>query len=212
MGADRMMNERINVRAYDGRYWSPIERVVLSTVFQPEIAEDHYIFTPQLETLDVVELFSQLDAGPSVIDYEIADMTNSGGESDISGYLSYWGTRLDVGEIYDFSSTQFSNLNFVSGPYESRDDDALYARASNGVFWSDWTRVTVSTHPEYETALDSDTTWTDYNWQVLPEPYLVTYSFMQQMPGYEAGPAIDNWHSSFNNTQRVAARRAFNAV
>lgn len=213
MGADRMMNERINVRAYDGRYWSPIEKVVLSTVFQPEIADVRRVFISQLETLDATELFSQSDAGPSLTDYEIADMTVWGEGSDISGYLKYMGNRLDVGEVYEFSSAQFNNLDFVSGPWLSRADDEVYARAFNGVFWSDWTRVTASTHPEYDKALDSGTTWLDYNYQILPEPYHVTYSFMQQFPGYDSGAATaDNWHSYFNNAQRVAARRALDSV
>ncbi len=213
MGADRMMNERINVRVHDGRYWSPIEKIVLSTVFQPEIAEDHYIYTPQLEVLEVTELYGQLDGGPSLTKFEIMDLTDSGGEADISGYLSYFGSRLDVGEIYEFSTSQFNNLNFVSGPFESREDDELFARGHNGVFWSDWTRVTVSTHPEFDAALVSGTTWTDYNWSVLPEPNLVTYSFMHAFPGYASGDATaDNWFGTFRNTQRNAARRAFSAV
>ncbi|MCH2180400.1 MAG: M10 family metallopeptidase C-terminal domain-containing protein [Mariniblastus sp.] len=213
MGAEREMNEKFAVRVYDGRYWSPIEQIVLSTVFKPEISDDPYVYTRQLQVIDVPDLYEQQDLGPSLVKYEIMDVTDSGGEADISGYLSYFGSRLDVGEIYEFSTSQFNNLKFVSGPFEAREDDELYARAFNGVFWSDWTRVTVSTHSEYDTALLSGTTWMDYNWTILPEPNLVTYSFMHQFPGYQSGDATaDNWMFTFNNTQRNAARRAFAAV
>ena len=210
MGAEREMNEKFAVRVYDGKYWSPIEQIVLSTVFKPEIGEDPYVYTRQLQVIDVPDLYEQQDLGPSLVKYQIMDVTDSGGEADISGYLSYNGSRLDVGEVFEFNASQFNNLNFVSGPFEARVDDELFARAFNGVFWSDWTRVTVSTHSEYDTALVSGTTWMDYNWTVLPEPYLVTYSFMHQFPGYDSGDATsDNWFGTFRNTQRNAARRAF---
>ena len=212
MGADRMMDERIAVRVYDGKYWSPTERVTLSTVFKPELAEVRQIFSTQLENWSVSEMYAQLDAGPSVSNYQIMDLTSEGNFSDTSGHLSYAGSRLDVGEVYDFTTSQLNNLNFVAAPYEARVDDQLYARAYNGVFWSDWTRVTVSTHPEYDKALTSGATWTDYNWNILPEPYHVTYSFMHQVPDYDSGEASDSWHSQFNLEQRSTARFAFNQV
>ncbi|MCH2180150.1 MAG: M10 family metallopeptidase C-terminal domain-containing protein [Mariniblastus sp.] len=213
MGADREMDEEIAVRVYDGKFWSPNERITLSTVFKPELGEEKYFFTKQLEVLNAPDLFPQIDAGPASIAYEIVDMTAAVDEGDLSGHLRYFGNKLNVGEVYSFSRSQFNNVNFVAGPFEARVDDEIFARSSNGVFWSDWTRVTVSTHPEFDAALDSGVDWTDYNWTVLPEPYLVTYSFMQQFPGYDSGDATaDNWYGTFRNTQRAAARRTFDAI
>lgn len=217
VGAERQMNEVFAIRAYDGRYWSPIQRVTFNTVVRPKLASDRYIQTPQLEETPIRNIFDKIDDGPAHNAYEIVDMTRTPFGPDISGYFSTAGVKLTQGVVHSLTVSDFNATNFVSGPYEAVQNDEIYARAHNGLFWSDWTRVNIQTHPEFDRALVVETgpndllDWNDFPF-VLPAPSVISYSFMQAFPSYDSGDATADTFSRFTSDQRNGARRAFAAV
>ncbi len=217
VGAERQMNEVFAIRAYDGRFWSPIQRVTFNTVVRPELASDRYIQTRQLIQTPIRTLFDKIDDGPAHTAYQIVDMTRTPFGPDISGYFSTAGSKLSQGVVHDLTVSEFNATNFVSGPYEAVQTDEIFARAHNGLFWSEWTRVNVQTHPEFDRALMVATgpneflDWNDFT-QVLPAPSTISYSFMQSFPSYDSGDASADTFSRFTSDERNGARRAFAAV
>ena len=218
VGAERQMNEVFAVRVYDGRYWSPVERIVFKTIFRPEIGSERQLFKRQLITTDVQEMFDKLDAGPAHEKFQIVDMSvNLSSGADISGYLTQGAGKLSPFTVHEMTVSEFNATTFVSGPYEATQTDELYARAYNGVYWSEWTRVEVNTHPEFDRALvnpigtNNLLEWNDFS-AILPAPSVISYSFMQQFPSYDSGDATADTFSRFTSDMRGGARRAFGLI
>ena len=218
VGADRQMNEVFAVRVYDGRYWSPVERIVFKTVFRPEIGTERQVFKTQLVSTDVKDLFDKIDTGPAYEQYQIVDMSiNVSSGTDISGYLTQGSGKLSPFTVYDMTASEFNATQFISGPYEVAQTDEIYARAYNGVYWSEWTRIEINTHPEFDRALvnpiglNNLLEWNDFSF-VLPAPSVVSYSFMQAFPSYDSGDASEDTFTRFTNDMCAGARRAFGLI
>jgi hypothetical protein len=218
-GADRLFNEQIRVKVYDGRYWSPVQTLAFETVTRPKLGVEQNVVDSQLETFELGDLIYQTDDGPQLQFYEIVD-TNS---IATSGTLREDGFRRAANVIHTVSPVALANdWTFETGSYEDRALDEVYARAYNGTFYSDWKRFNFRTEPEYINALYGGISWVDVKQQgiIIPNrPVQITYSFMQQFPDYETGEAVDEPTNdpprpffSFLNHQRVAARQIFRQV
>ena len=225
VGADRNFDEQIRVRIWDGKFWSSNQTLIMHTVAMPGIGDDFQLEFEQSTPVRINQIFGSVDNGPQPLMYEIVDMTESGPVDDISGYFQVAGQQLGVGEIRQISRQVFENNTFfVTGAYEARSTDEIYARAFNGTFWSGWTKVTVRTEPEFEDAVklpsqfdpDGYRNWLEYYVLMGREnPLQMTYSFMQDFPLGDgaAPPDVDEMtFGVLNPEQRDGARRALQRI
>lgn len=219
-GASRNFGEKIRVRVYDGRYWSPVQTVTFETIDRPVVGTAGNVVESHLENIDLGDLIFQTDDGPSHIAYEIIDASVSPFGGDLTGTLRERGFRRAANRVYRVTPSDLvDNWTFETGTYDDRQLDEVYVRADNGTFFGDWKRINFRSEPEYFVALDSQGSWVNLlqGGNINPvEPVQVTYSFMQQFPDYETGEAVDEPlndpprpYRDFFDHQRMAARRVF---
>ena len=145
----------------------------------------------QLEMVNLSSLVTQIDGGIAISSYEVIDTNLDLNSSRL--YLD--GTLLPQGVVHTFTNEEFDRLNVRTGLFDDRRLDEIHVRGSNGTFSSDWNRVNIYTEPEYEGAFAIVP-----HWALPPFNFLInennktelTYSFMQQIPDYEVGLAVDN--------------------
>ncbi len=221
VGANRVFSEQIRVRAYDGRFWSPVQSIVFDTVTRPKVGGPNNVIDAHLEEVEMGEVFFQIDNGPDFLSYEILDANTDAG----SGRLLKNGFGLGQGQIHTVTVGELANdLVFETGIFGDRQLDEVYARAYNGTFFSEWRRVKFRTEPEYIASMFSGADWYGKGGIVGPifptgEKIEISYSFMQQFPDYETGEAVDEPFndpprpfSQFTATQRQAVRRMFRDI
>ncbi len=189
MSASRSFNEQIRVQAFDGKHWSDLQTIRVATNEKPDIGvATDYSIRQQLEFVDMSNLIVKLDDGPVYSRYEVYDASfNSDPLMDLTGEFRNGFQVLPGGQVHALTPQDFFSLTFKTGKYEARSVDELYVRAFNGTFWSDWTRHTVRTEPEYIDALAAGS-WLNF----LPQQQgalNLTYSFMQEFPSYDSGEA-----------------------
>ncbi len=205
--ASRSFSEQIRVQAFDGSRWSEIQTVRVATNEKPVIGvADEQSIRQQLEFVDMSDLIVKLDNGPVYTRYEVYDATTD----PLSGSFRIGSTKLAAGQVHNLSTQQFFDLDFKSGVYEQRSLDEVYVRAYNGTFWSDWTRHTIRTEPEYTDALVAGS-WLNF----LPQQggiLNLTYSFMQLYPDYDSGGAPANEFVQPWIEMRQLVRRAFERI
>lgn len=182
--ASRNFNEEIRIQAFDGTHWSTIQNIRVATNEKPVIGVGrNYSIRQQLEFVDLSELVQKLDDGPAYISYEVYDSNTD----VLSGGFRQGQQVLTPGQVHTLTPQEFFSLDFKSGVYEQRSVDEVYVRANNGTFWSDWTRHTIRTEPEYTDSLAASS-WLNFLTQQNGQLTL-TYSFMQDYPDYETGDA-----------------------
>lgn len=215
-GADKLFNEQIRVKVYDGRYWSPVQTIVFETVTRPTLGDKQNAVDSHLEEVGLSDLIFQTDQGPDHMIYEVVD-TNP---VAISGTLRENGFRRAANVIHSITPVALANdWTFETGTFENRSYDEVYSRAYNGTFYSNWKRFKFRGEPEYNRALASGRDWVKtYQDGIIfdNQPVQVTYSFMQQFPDYETGEAVDEPLNDpprpffqFYDYQRTATRRVF---
>lgn len=184
LSSQRSFNEQVRFQVFDGNHWSDVQTFRVRTNEKPIIgvAED-YSIEQQLEFVDISNLIVKIDDGPVYTKYEIYDAN-----TDItSGDFRLGATVLSAGQVHEINTQDFFDLEFKTGVYETRSVDDVYVRAYNGTFWSDWTRHTIRTEPEYLDSLAA-ASWLNFRPRengTLP----MTFSFMQIYPTY--GGAIE---------------------
>ncbi len=185
--ASRSFIEQVRFQVFDGNHWSDVQTFRVRTNEKPVVgvAED-YSVVQQLEFIDVSDLLLKLDDGPNYVAYQVFDSETAA----TSGNFRLGASTLNAGVVHNITPQQFFDLEFKSGVYETRSLDDIYFRAYNGTFWSDWTRHTIRTEPEYLDSLAAGS-WLNFRPQqngVLP----MTFSFMQSWPTYgSAGEATE---------------------
>ena len=203
--ASRSFIEQVRFQVFDGNHWSDVETFRVRTNEKPVIgvAED-YSVRQQLEFVDISNLIIKLDDGPNYTHYQVYDATTS----SLSGNFRLGATTLTAGQVHDVTPQEFFDLQFKSGVFEVRSLDDTYVRAFNGTFWSDWTRHTIFTEPEYLDSL-ATASWLNFRPQVngtLP----LTFSFMQTWPTYgTAGQAPEAEFITPWDPMRDQVRQAF---
>lgn len=194
-------SEAYRVRVYDGRYWSDVATGRVTTINKPVIDTVDYYVANELTPVQASVLFSQADAGPNLIAYEIIDMTTN----PLSGTWQYNGVDLAAGEVHRIAAANIGNLRFVGGDGNNRSVDELYVRADNGTYVGDWTRLYVNTEPWATGSLNRGGSWAP----VAGTPVSLTFSFLQQVPNYYAIDADErNGFAVFNGVARDGIRRA----
>ena len=189
--------ENLRVRVFDGRYWSAVQTVQIQTITKPTLISQKYVVLPQLQNVFLSDLFSKSDNGPAYLKYELFDANSN----PLTGNVIIGGTPQEGGKVVELSAAEFATGMFRSGTYfEGSFLDDLYARAFNGTFWSDWTRVNVRTEAEYFESMAIRIPGGFLNWNLFLPPELMetfTYSFQQ---------SGDN---QISNTQRAEFRKGF---
>ncbi|MDG1806457.1 MAG: M10 family metallopeptidase C-terminal domain-containing protein [Pirellulaceae bacterium] len=182
--ADRSFTEQIRFQFFDGNNWSDVSTSRVRTNEKPMIGvAEEYSIKQQLEFVDVSDLVVKLDDGPVFTKYEIYDANTDVGSSN----FRLGATTLQPGVIHEITPSEFFDLQIKTGVYEQRSLDDMYVRAYNGTFWSDFTRHTVRTEPEYIDSLDQLGSWQNYR-PTTNGMLNMTFSYMQTFPAYGGGP------------------------
>lgn len=205
VAADRTFYETLFVQVNDGKYNSNIGSVLLESVAVPVLAVENTLYD-DLESAVVGPLISKIDQGPAYTKYEVISTSAANSTS----YFTSGGIRLVEDQVYEMSIAQLNNLRFRSGVYEYPSRSDLLVRASNGTFWSDWTRVQFDTRAEHYTGMINGYNGvTGLNWGMFlpPNPTVITYSFFNiYEPGYEGADVNADNFVGFNTEMRASAR------
>lgn len=176
----RTFTEQVRVQVFDGNHWSDIQTVRVRTDAKPIIGigsplSPGYTVSTHLVNFPVAPLVSKLDSGPVYTSYQVYDSASD----PRTGNFRMGASTLAANTVHTFSPIDFQNLLFKTGVYEQRSTDEIYVRAFNGTFWSDWTRHTVFTEPEYIGSLAQLGRWTDVpGIPTVGGRLKMTYSFM----------------------------------
>jgi Peptidase M10 serralysin C terminal len=154
--------EQLRVQVYDGNHWSEIQTVRVRTDAKPiirvgSVGGGGYTVSTHLVNYPIAPIITKLDTGPVFTSYQVYD---SAGDAR-TGNFRVGASTLAPNTIHTFSPIELQNLQFKTGVYEQRSVDEIYVRAFNGTFWSDWTRHTFFTEPEYVSSLAQLGRWTD---------------------------------------------------
>lgn len=195
--------ESFNVRVFDGRFNSFIQRIDFQTIVRPTITGKPTTILAELEVVDLEPYFTIGGEGPSFSTYEVMDLN----PDTRSARLLLNGSILAPNTVHSLTANEFDDLQLRGGTYENRWTDEIVVRAFNGL-WTPWTKTTFNTEPEYDQGLESGLSWVDFL-PPAPGQLEISYSFMQAYPNYTSGEAPANTFSRFTNEQRAATRYVF---
>nr|VFK64865.1 MAG: Hemolysin-type calcium-binding repeat-containing protein [Candidatus Kentron sp. UNK]VFK71282.1 MAG: Hemolysin-type calcium-binding repeat-containing protein [Candidatus Kentron sp. UNK] len=116
-----------------------------------------------------------------------------------SGYFKLGGAKKSG--VFTVTGSELANLYFVGGKGDNRRFDDLYMRAKAGSTWGEWSRMSIATEPQHDTALlpNHKPKWGSNN---------VTYSFMTQLPSVYPNRSYYKDFTQFNAHQESATRAA----
>lgn len=204
--SDEKALDRIQIRGFDGRFWSRIKNIRIEAITRPELVKSHNIVLNEQQQISPYRLVRKGDSGPGYRLYEFIDGTSgfrSGGFYDGIDALA-------TGVKHTVTPGELSRLKFEGGKFEQRSHDEIYFRAYNGKRWSKWENINVNTEPRMTDALASSS-WTEF--EPTREPTILTYSFLNLVPSYYATGAPERRQfTGLTNELRQTARHALNAV
>ena len=237
-GGERNIVEQVRIRVLDGRFRSAINTIEFTNIAGgnggpgggggagvPELEVDNFgsNVQEQLFFQDATDLITQVDGGFPGTTFEILD-TNA---NPVSSAFYLNGQQLDGDVVHSLTADEFESLQIRTGTFEDRHFDELYVRTSNGTFFSDWARLNMMTEPEYFEAFSELTplgnevaTWDDFITPQGNDPLEITFSFMQQLPNYNTGEALEEPGRNptprlfipFTDAQREWTRYLFNHI
>ena len=226
VGGSRNIDEQIRVFVTDGRFRSARSTILLTNVATgtgggaeagiPQLESNttnSMNVAEQLDNLSASNLITQVDGGIAITEFEIFDANTDPNSSR----FSLDGNFLAPGVVHTVTDDEFERLEIRTGLFDDRRQDEIFTRGTNGTFFSDWNRLNVYTEPEFEDAF-LNVNWGLGAFDLLNEDGQIelTYSFIQQIPDYEVGEAVDNpfrnpnprFFLQFTEAQRVATRQA----
>lgn len=197
--------ESFNLRVFDGRFQSIVQRIDFQTIVRPTITGRPTTILSELQVVDLDTYFTVGGEGPTFNVYEVIDRN----PDTRSARLVLDGIILNPNSVHSLTAGEFGRLQLRGGTFENRWLDDIVVRAFNGL-WTPWTKASFYTEPEFNRGLDGGVNWGDF----LPPPpsggaLQISYSFMQAFPNYQSGEATALIFSRFSNQQREAARYVF---
>ncbi|HMO15618.1 MAG TPA: M10 family metallopeptidase C-terminal domain-containing protein [Pirellulaceae bacterium] len=179
--------DELRVQAFDGKFWSPIQTVRVTSRELPRFKRPEIVALEEIERISVFEQLTKLDKGPIYSTYQIFDAssTNPNPLVDLTGNLVFGANNfLQTQTVHTLSRQQFSQLRFESGKWDNRQIDEIFVRAFNGEFYTPWERITIRSEPEMR-----DSHFTDQenpnNWMLYfpgQDKVVLTYSFAENYP------------------------------
>jgi hypothetical protein len=145
-----MIDDNIQIRAFDGQAWSAPDRDPWAPVTVNVPANHAPIMTvnnvmgTRFQTLALSSLFQVSDAdGDGIVKYQLWDSTRDPN----SGHFAIGGAPLGAGTVIDITAAQLAQTTFVTGLVS----DGLQIRAFDGFSWSaaenaSWSPFTISTN------------------------------------------------------------------
>ena len=187
-------SEMLYVRAYDGKTWSSSKSLTATTTKKNTVSittRTHVVNTN--EQIRVSSLPGFNVSGVSQIRFFDSNTDAS------SGYFKLGGVKKSG--VFTVTGSELANLYFVGGKGDNRRFDDLYMRAKTGSAWGAWSRMSVATEPQHDTALlpNHKPKWGSNN---------VTYSFMTQLPSAYPNRSRYKDFKEFNSHQKSATRAA----
>nr|VFK78732.1 MAG: Serine protease, subtilase family [Candidatus Kentron sp. SD] len=187
-------SEMLYVRAYDGKTWSSSKSLTATTTTKNTVSittRTHVVNTN--EQIRVSSLPGFNVSGVSQIRFFDSNTDAS------SGYFKLGGVKKSG--VFTVTGSELANLYFVGGKGDNRRFDDLYMRAKTGSAWGAWSRMSVATEPQHDTALlpNHKPKWGSNN---------VTYSFMTQLPSAYPNRSRYKDFKEFNSHQKSATRAA----
>lgn len=205
--------EDIEIRVFDGKFWSDVSVSTISTFNRPTlVADSNDISVDELERVFMTDLLSQGDNGFRFRKYEVFD------ENDFfrSAELFVGNQILQQGMIHELTSAQFENLQ-VEGAVndQGRTLDSVLVRGYNGRFYSDWQRVNFTTDPVGARSLDRIGAEEPYLTLLNPATgiYEIPYSFIdgQAPPPDPRRPPLPDYYAD-TDPEAVATMPLDNAM
>jgi serralysin len=130
--------DALSVRAFDGKAWSDWTFFHVTAPDQPPVVTPRNVSAGQNVSLAASSLFSVTDADHDPITaYQFFD--NSAASN--SGHFIVNGVAKATGTIIDVSASQLAQTSFHTGTAP----DSISVRAFDGVAWSAWTSLKVTT-------------------------------------------------------------------
>jgi hypothetical protein len=140
IGAQTQQAENVGIRAYDGKYWSDIVDVMVSTtpsLYQPEVVAVR-LNTGINRSVAARNLFSTSDRDGNTIKRFALYDTGPGG-----GYFSFNGFQQPSRQWVEFDWNQLSQVRYESPGFDS--SEVYSVRVFDGVQWSDVQSNTITT-------------------------------------------------------------------
>nr|VFK14589.1 MAG: Serine protease, subtilase family [Candidatus Kentron sp. LPFa]VFK30136.1 MAG: Serine protease, subtilase family [Candidatus Kentron sp. LPFa] len=186
-------SEALYVRAYDGSAWSSARSLTaITTKSKVSITTRTHVVNAN-EQIRVSSLPGFNVSGVSQIQFFDSNTDAS------SGYFKLGGTRKSG--VFTVTGSELANVYFVGGKGDNRRFDDLYMRARTGSTWGAWSRMSIATEPQHDTALlkRNKVKWSNNE---------ITYSFMTQMPYSSQGGYNYSNFRMLNDAQKSAAKLA----
>ncbi|MFN9752120.1 MAG: M10 family metallopeptidase C-terminal domain-containing protein [Planctomycetota bacterium] len=189
--------ETIRYRVSDGKFTSTESNIDFRVSGRPRVAFDPIRNESDLRDLRATDLFRKGDNGPNFTTWQIQDLN---GSTTASARLILDGQILNANVVHTLTAAQFSRLFVRTAQYQDRALDPILVRAKNPSFWSSWGRMELRTEPELSGMLrsgqaapdpdeDGFNDWGDWLFTATgARSKVITYSFMQQQPGYDIDP------------------------
>lgn len=212
VGAPSYFTESLFIRVNDGQYNSNLGSTFIRSVAVPVLQSQQSVLMDDLQNRAVAPLFRQTDPGPRITEYKFIHDA----EPNATGFFTLNGQRINEGQVYTVSPTQFSNLVYRSGRYEQPSLDNLLVQAYNGEFSSSWTRTEFRTEAEhYSSLIVNYDTPAELSWELFltGSPLNLTYSFFNVYePGYEGAEVTADNFVRFGVTERVGVREMLEEI
>lgn len=220
--SDNANEELFRMTISDNRFTSTLQTARMTSVGVPVIdATENDLSVDSIERVSASSLITQLDLGPSPIQYQVYDENTF----SRSGRLELDGVDLQQGVMHTLTADEFDRLVFKGAEADfGRQLDPMLVRADNGVTgWTEWERINVNTDPIGPKSLETGTFWTDAN-NAIPQ---ITYQFLDgnnpQDPAptpYVCTPATDpddecneaGEMAALNRNQRETMREVFDYI
>ncbi|MFM7118513.1 MAG: hypothetical protein ACKO0N_17945 [Planctomycetota bacterium] len=187
--------ETIQYRVSDGKFTSNVSDIRYAIATRPELTYEPYVVEPDLQDIPARQYFSKGDTGPAYTTYQIQDLN---GSTTASARLILDGRILNANVVHTLTAAEFNRLIIRTAQYQDRAIDPILVRARNSFSWTDWVRTDLYTEPEIDDFLrnnsfsptpdaDQFNDWGDWLFMNGERSDVITFSFMQQLPGYDLG-------------------------
>ncbi len=210
-------DDLLRVQAFDGRHWSTIQTIRITSEVQPSFDKPKIFAFEDLDRINLIDLIAKSDNGPTFKSYQVYDnsTTHSDPMVDLTGNLvfginNFQGAR----QLHQYTRNEFEQLFFEGGKWDNRAIDELYVRAHNGRFNTRWERITVRSEPEMRQSHHAFSQGAPLEWKrffVGEEKIVLTYSFAENFPqdGRAVGEANPDQFFVFSPVGRQAIREEF---
>ena len=145
-------SEIIRIVTNDGRFDSAQASALVSAIPRPDLGiENRDVVLGALQEVDLVDIVSQIDDGPSLTQYQIIDQNSDG--NAFAANLVLNGEILERGIIHTLSPQEFASVQVRGGSADFRSSNEFLIRGRNDLFFTDYEEFRINTEVNFDDAL-----------------------------------------------------------